>query len=233
MQTGWELNRLILGIRHTRIFKISDVLGDIIDKAITLQGTGSFPKGCFTQVERPDGMSIVLKNDEDTLSLNCNIDGVILESDMQAERYNDKKTIQEMFLKILNLVLPFSEGKNKINRIGIVHQYSCLNEKACQKIFSDYLKFDLGGTPDNIAIRFALKNPSFEALAVLSKKSDYKNLIIEINSNKKEDSESDSPQNMIKMSIDYQMYFEPLRKLNDIKIDEHMSAADSYIKKML
>jgi hypothetical protein len=48
----------------------------------------------------------------------------------------------------------------------------------------------LKGIPDNLSLRLALKNPTKEAIINPEEKKDYKNVIIQINSDKSEEGES-------------------------------------------
>lgn len=104
----WHSDKIIVGIRHKRLFRVSDLLGEIVDKLVPLQGYGPFPGKCFEQIKRPNSMSIILNDKEDTISVNCNIEGVILTCDMEAEPKVTIDDIKEMFLQIVNIVLPIT-----------------------------------------------------------------------------------------------------------------------------
>lgn len=232
MQDAWTPDKVIWGIRHVRTFSVSDIFGDIIDKIVPLQGYGSYPTDCFAKIAR-SANTIVIQDKENTLSINCGIDGVIMECDMQAEPKIPTNTLKEMFNEIVNYVLPLSEGKNKINRLGLVHIYDISPfDNSAKRLVSDILNIDLKGTPDDVFIRFALKNPAAEAIYEPDKKADYKNVIIEISSQKEKEEDIGSP-SRIRLSIDYQLYFTPVRTLNDVDISEHLSNAESYINDII
>lgn len=231
----WHSEKIIVGIRHKRLFRVSDLLGEIVDRLIPLQGYGPFPGKCFERIGRPDGMSIVLNDKEDTISVNCNIDGVILTCDMDAEPKLTIDDIKEMFSQIVNTVLPITSGAESINRIGIINQFIFPDYKnASETIYTNLLQLDLKGIPDTLSLRFALKNPTTEAIVSPEEKKDYKNVIIQVNSDKSENIES-KPPDIIRLSVDYQIYFEPARSFKNVLIENHFNEAidywDSHLKR--
>jgi hypothetical protein len=231
----WHSEKIIVGIRHKRLFRVSDLLGEIVDKLVPLQGYGPFPGKCFDRIGRPDSMSIILNDKEDTVSVNCNVDGVILTCDMDAEPKLTIDDIKEMFLQTVNIVLPMTGGSESINRIGIINQFIFPDYKnAAETIYKNLLHFDLKGIPDNLSLRLALKNPTTEAIINPEEKKDYKNVIIQVNSDKSEEGES-KPPDIVRLSVDYQIYFEPLRSFKNVLIENHFNETieywDTHLKK--
>ncbi|MEK6690076.1 MAG: hypothetical protein AABY78_02095 [Nitrospirota bacterium] len=231
----WHSEKLIVGIRHKRLFRVSDFLGEIVDKLAPLQGYGPFPGNCFERIGRPDNMSIILYDKENTISVNCNIDGVILTCDMDAEPKLTIEDITKMFLQIVNIILPLTGGSESINRIGIINQFLFQGyENAAKTIFTNLLNLDLKGIPDNLVLRLALKNPAIEAIVNPEEKQDYKNVIIQINSDKTEEGET-KPPDRIRLIVDYQIYYEPQRTLKNVLIENHFNETieywDTHLKK--
>lgn len=231
----WHSEKIIVGIRHKRLFRVSDLLGEIVDKLAPLQGYGPFPGKCFEQFTRPDNMSIVIHDKEDTVSVNCNIDGVILTCDMDAEPKLTIDNIKEMFLQIVNIVLLMTGGSESINRIGIINQFIFPDHKnAAEDICTNLLHLDLKGIPDNLNLKLALKNPAMEAIINPEEKKDYKNVIIQVYSDKSKEGEL-KPPDIIRLSADYQIYYEPQRILKNTLIEQHFNETieywDAHLKK--
>jgi len=138
-----------------------------------------------------------------------------------------------MFSEIIDKVIPLSEGKNKITRLGVVYIYTYPVEiNAAQKIFSTLLKISLKGVSDKIHIRFALKNPASKAIYDPTQKADFKNVFVEIESKKEDEKKEEFPR-LIKMSIDYQYYYYPPRTLSDVDMMTFISEAENYITKYI
>jgi len=149
---------------------------------------------------------------------------------MLAEPPISEGNVLNMFLEIVKRVLPYTAGQNRVNRLGVIHQYKIdYPGNAAQKIFSDFLKIDLEGSADDVNIRFALKKPTTEALAAPNKKTDYRDVIIGIGSQREVNKETEEIQTSINLSIDYQMYYVPVRHLNNVNINKHFNDAKFYI----
>ena len=221
-------------MRHTRTFSVADVFGNIIDRLVPLQGYGLFPSNCFEITGRgKDGLSIVINDEDETIILKCTVDGIVLECDMLAEPPITSETVQGMYSELVRMILPMYEGGDKINRLGIVHQYQVSPfENSAIELFSKLFKVDLKGYPDDILFRFGLKNPTSEAIFDPTVKTDYKNVIFNLTAKKENDRDKGLP-SLIDISIDYQTYFEPVRTLKDISTKDHLKDATSYIEKHL
>lgn len=236
---SWVLERFIIGLRHKRTFSVVNKFGEFVDAIIPRQGRYPFPLNCFKKVGNPDRLSVEITDDEGILSVIYNTDGVILNCDMLADPPVDIETVGEMFTEIAHIAIPMTEGKNKVDRLGVIFVFSAVSsENSAKEIFSQHLKMDLKGTPDDVTIRFALKNPSTGALYMPDKKADYKNVIVQLMSERVQD-EMDSTGNELKLptglklTIDYQNYFIPVRTFKDIGIHSHISEAKEYISKHL
>lgn len=235
MEENWKLERIVFGIRHKRTFQVTDKFGEFVDKIVPLQGHNPFPNKCFTKVGRPDRLSIEVRDAERTLSVIYNADGIVLDCDMLAEPPLTIDTVLNMFKEVSELAIPLTEGKNKIDRLGILFNYSVSSfENSAKEIFSKVLNINTKGTPDEISMRFALKLPVSDVIYQPDKKTDYKNVFIGI-ATERTSTEDDDDENvlrfptLIRVSIDYQRYYEPPRTFKDINMSEHLSGAQEYI----
>lgn len=236
----WSLERFIIGLRHKRTFSASDKFGEFLDKVIPLQGTYPFPEKCFTKLGKPDNLSVEIRDAEGTLSAIYGTDGLTLNCDMAAEPPIDVSTVEEMFIALVNIAVPLTEGKNNIDRMGAVFQYAITPfENSAKEIFSKSLKVNMQGTPDNIMLRFALKNPTSDAIFCPDKKADYRNVFVEMTSERAERIEGEEKEaekgdglsfpTVIKLAVDYQYYYIPVRSFKAINIKSHISEAQKYI----
>ncbi len=234
MKDIWELERVVIGLRHKRTFQATNKISEFLDKVIPLQGNYPFPEKSFTMIGHPDSLSVDIRDEEGTLSVIYGTDGLTLNCDMSAEPQIDISTVEDMFTELSKIAIPLTEGKNKIDRVGVVFQYRIASfENSAKEIYSKVLKVDMKGTPDNVVIRFALKNPTSDAIYQPDKKADYRNAFVEIISARepmKELGEELSFPTVIKLAADYQYYYMPLRTFADININYHVAEAQSYIE---
>lgn len=237
MSDNWQMERIVFGLRHKRTFQVTDKFGEFTDKILPLQGRYPFPEKCFTKVGQPDRLSVEVRDDERTLSVTYNVDGIVLNCDMLAEPLIEKDTVLEMFREVAEIGMPLTEGKNRVDRLGVLFNYSIGSfDNSAQLIFSNMLKTELKGKPDDIIIKFALKLPAAGAVYDPDKKADYKNVFVEALSFRKpkeEDSDKANLPSVMKLSIDYQHYFDPVRTYKDVDIAAHFSAAQDYISESI
>jgi len=235
MNDNWLFDKLTLGIRHKRTFAVTDKIGEFADLIIPLQGISPFPEKCFSKIGHPDKYSVELMDDERTLSVIYNTDGLVLTCDMLAEPPLDSKTVLEMFSEISQRAIPLTEGKNKIDRLGAVLQYSLSPFSNSAKTLLSHIlnpSINFKGIPDEFYFKFALKNPSSEAVYHPGQKADYKNAFIRlVSSREKEDEEEETEAfpNNIKLAIDYQWYFEPLHTFKPTNINSLFLEAKHYV----
>jgi len=167
---NWQLQKFIIGIRHERTFLISDIHGGIMDVVLGLRKKVLFPKGCFSQMTRPDVTKIILTDKDENLSLTCSIDGVVIQAEMFEGSLVAIEKVAEIFTHIVHAVLPLTEAKDKINRLGVIYEFQISNfTNSAKTIFSQFMKVNLTGIHDNMLMRISLKNPVTES--VMSSKS--------------------------------------------------------------
>jgi len=151
------------------------------------------------------------------------------------------KKVEEIFTHIVHSIVPLTEAKDRINRIGVVYEFQIPDfTNSARTIFSQFMKIDLTGIQDNMLMRISLKNPAIESIINPDKKSDYKNVILTISSEREKDEndveESEEEERkeriptILKISSDYQVYYIPQRSLKNVNINKHLSEAGSYIE---
>lgn len=236
--TNWQLKKYVIGLRHERIFYMSDIHGAIMDAILQLRKTVPFSKRFFSHMTRPDVSKIILSDKDEYLSLTSSIDGTVIQADVSEDSPVNVKEVEEIFIHVINAVLPMTEAKNRINRLGAINEFHISGFKnSANSIFSQLMKVDLQGIHDNMLMRISLKNPSMEAIQKPDKTSDYKNVILNISSEREkddfEDEESEEEPKekiptILKVSSDYQAYYIPPRTLKHIDISKHLAEARSY-----
>ncbi len=242
----WTLKRFHMGLRHQRTFHISDVQGQMVDAVISMRGKGPIPYSCFSQIQRPDMLTVTMSDPEGLLLLIITSDGVIIQTNLHESNPIPLDQIAEIFMTVMGTIVPMTDAKDKVNRIGVVHEYELDGlDNSAKTLLSDYVKFDITGVADSVFIRFALKNPSESAIMKLGKKGDYKTILFTLSSarvkedieetDKEEQEEPDANQNppsIITASIDYQLYYVPQVSLRSINIKGLISDSDAYIKRL-
>ena len=68
--SDWVLKKFYMGLRHQRIFRISDIQGQMVDAVISMRGKGPVPANCFLQIQRNDFLTVKLTDNEESISLN-------------------------------------------------------------------------------------------------------------------------------------------------------------------
>lgn len=242
----WTLKRFHMGLRHQRTFHISDVQGRMVDAVMSMRGKGPIPANCFSQIQRPDMLTVTISDPEGSLLLIISSDGVIIQSNLDESNPIPVEQIAEVFMTVLGAVVPMTDAKDKVNRVGVVHEYELDGfDNSAKTLLSDYVKFDIPGVPDSVFIRFALKNPSEKAIMNPGKKGDYKTIIFTLSSarvkedledtGKEEQEESDAnlnPPSIMTASIDYQLYYVPQVSLKSINIKGLISDSEAYINRL-
>ena len=239
----WQLQKFIIGIRHQRTFMISDIHGDIVDRVIALSKQNPFPKDGFTKISRPDISAIILTNNDENISVNCNIDGIILTADMSGYSPHSTDKIQQMFIRIVNEIVPLTQAGDKVNRVGVVYEFHIPQfTNSAKAAFSQFMQVSLQGTPDTVLMRVSLKNPIQESLIRPDKINDYQNVILTISSEREKEGEEDEVEDageeekkeriptILKITADCQIYYVPQRHIKHINIDGHLSNAKSFIE---
>lgn len=220
----------VLGIRHNRIFSFMDISGKVIDDLISLNGTGHFPVETFVKIGySKDGSAFKLSDEEETLFVDCNLDGVVVTTDMLAEPKISLSQIKEMVVTIAETIFKHSSGKNSINRIGMLNYYKFKKEENSSKfLLSNLIKYeDYVGIPEQFLYRFSIKQPTIETV-MPNQKYDYRNTIFTISAEKLE-KKIDTPPTLIDVQIDHQIYFNPSKSFSSELINEHYRHYESFL----
>jgi hypothetical protein len=237
----WTLKKLHIGLRHQRTFMVSDIHGLMIDAVLALQGKGIFPSDAFTQIARPDVLSVLLTGE--TLTLNLNVDGVILSAAVDEEHPATLESLERMFATVVRGIATLTNAGDKINRIGIVHEFELSGfENSAKAIFAEHLKIDLKGIPDSIFIRLALKNPSSSALIDPAKKGDYVTVFLTISSEREqeelehigaeEEEKVEKLPTLLKLTVDHQLCYVPPVSWKKARLDAHIATSEKYIDQL-
>ena len=231
---AWEPSKLVLGIRHDRIFRFISNRGQLIDAVLALQGKGPFPKGCFPRVQwKHDDTYIILKDDSSGVSLEYTIDGFILTCECNKMPDFKIKSIGEMCKSLLDISSKILDVSNGINRVGIIHEYIFPKTKNSASFLSDLIlkkSFDAQGHPEEFQFRTVLRYSDEKALAVNSV-DDFKNVIVSIGNRKDEDLPHGKAEDIL-LTIDFQKYYKPPRKSSSIELDKHIQSAGGWCNKM-
>src|SRR5438270_312319 len=105
---AWTPSSVTYGIRHKRLFGFLGRAGDAIDAILSLQGTGSVPHKCFTQIGWPDQVTARILDDDHNFDLTLNIDGIVLTVNLEYIEFSHVNT-RDMFTEIVAKALPITK----------------------------------------------------------------------------------------------------------------------------
>ena len=226
-----HLSRFLIGIRHSRVFRMRNLSGQIIDDIVK-----KYPKE-FTRVgETRD--EVALTDDDNSLIAKISRDDIIIESkklfDWEKKAYTEMNKLKviklmEEFLPILSKRFEFEKD---FSRIGIIFEFrvpefeGIQNENFSKFIYDKFINFEGQGEGNEASIRFAYKLQIPEA-RVNKTLNDYRNVIIVLNQSRGLDEEG-KEKNCLFVSADIQRIFDPA--LRTVDIDEHFNFAQQYLK---
>ena len=93
--SDWVLKKFYMGLRHQRIFRISDIQGQMVDAVISMRGKGPVPANCFLQIQRNDFLTVKLTDNEESISLTINSDGLIVMVNLDEDNPISVEQIEE------------------------------------------------------------------------------------------------------------------------------------------
>jgi hypothetical protein len=217
-----KIKELIIGIRFSRSFRISDISGEIVDDILyspeSPLGADFFP----IMRESSNREKILVKEDVDkkvTDYLRINTDDLILKIKIDND-YSEKKKWLE------NEVIPFiySIFKNYnirfIRRVGIVFGYNIERKD----ILDGFIKtFTEGKMESTSSAHLGFSEKFSDIKSIYSKsKDDYKKAIYLFEEN----------DNKLYASFDFQHYFKPaIVKIDDISFDSLIEDAQTFLEK--
>jgi hypothetical protein len=225
---AWEPEQVVFGIRHKRLFGFLGHAGDSIDALLRLPGTGPFPQKCLTRISWPNQVTARIEDDEEHFVVECNIDGVVLMVDLQ-ELEMTRDQVRDAFIEVANTVLGTSGGNQYVNRIGIMCTYIMRHRSPGTVALRALTRLDGIENPVDVTLKTSFRTPT-EAGLVRGDVNDWKNTILQIESVKR-DEDSEVP-DAIKVSVDYQIYFDPERAFLAKLVEDHNREFQTRIERL-
>ena len=172
---------ITLGIRHSRLFRVRDISGDIIDD-ILIGDKSPFNGGYFKRVQDNSVKEKTLFNDDNSNYLRINTDDIIL----GLEIHND---FDEVFKWIRDEVVPYFENSlfkkyalKDIKRVGVIFHHKLNSSDVFKDVVSSLTSKEIKGT-NNFDISFSEKSSSIDGY-VRKGINDYVNTIYLLNNTK-------------------------------------------------
>ena len=231
-----HLSRFLIGIRHSRIFRMKALSGRLADKLIK-----AYPKD-FTRVgETQFGDDIELTNAGNTLLVKATRDDVIFDGrktfDMETRKYIEvnKQKVLDITKGCLPIVTEVFELDKDFVRIGMIFEFriptfvGVENDNFGKFIFDKFIAFNTNGDRSEGSMRFVYKLKVPEGGLIRNIK-DYKNVIIIMNPSKGID-EDGKERGCLIISVDIQHIFDPNQK--SIDVDDHYKFAVNHLKQVV
>lgn len=231
-----HLSRFLIGIRHTRTFRMQNESGRIMDDLIKL-----FPKE-FTGVKVAQGNTeVVLSDADNALTARINIDDIIIEG---RKLYDiEKKSYSEINkLKIINTAkgcLPSVSKRLELDkdyqRVGMIFEFRIPEFIGIQNgafgkfIYDNFITFHQEGEGSEASLRFVYKVPIRKGM-IVSDLKDFRNVIVMMHQARGID-EDGKEKNCLLVSVDIQRLLDPALKTVDV--DEHYSFATDHLQKVI
>jgi hypothetical protein len=228
-----HLSRFIIGVRHSRIFRIKNLSGDIIDKILK-----AVPDKFSRVTETQPNDETILTSTNDTQLVRFNRDDIIFEYkkifDFEPKAYLEinKQELLTVATKVIPIFTESLRLGDDFMRVGIVFEFripkwSSLGDKKIDTFIAEnFISFATKDTLEEGAVRlvYKLRAPGGGAIKKLE---DFRNTILRI-----EESiginESGKEEKCLFISADIQHIFKPLRK--NINIDEHYTFSIDHLK---
>lgn len=223
-----NISLISVGLRHRRQFGIAERAGEIIDH-IAHDDRSPFGKDFFIKTDalldqRNENKGRIIYDKTEKNSIVVDIDSLILSLatsniDQTLERINDE------FIPYLESIASKYDIEN-FNRIGLVFEFTGKEVDFLDKLLHKITNGTFA-TSNDLAITFASRAGNIESL-VMNNLLDYKNYLISIRKNKKEEG--------YHLKFDYQFYFKPeIRKTNDIDFkgfikEARLALSDKFLK---
>lgn len=208
---------IILGIRHKKRFSFLDYAGEVIDSVIEMQEAGDLPKGVEFGEVGWQKTAVRLKDAKDTVSVEFNIDGIVLTINAARSRLH-REAAKRLLLTLAGKILPITGGDDSVERIGAVESYKFNHDASGEAAVAALTNLSSLGTAADIAMRISFRSATEEGLAQRDVK-DWRNTIIQVWNRAREEAEPDL--SLLHVSIDYQTYFAPARQYGANLIEEH------------
>ena len=228
-----HLSRLIVGIRHRRVFRMKNLSGEIVDRLVKI-----FPDQ-FTRVSetQPNDESI-LSNSNNTQFIRFNRDDVFFEHikvfNWEAKNYIEinKKKLVDTAKMALPVFLECLKLNDDFMRIGIIFEFripkweSLTDEKLSVFVAEKFINFPTKGEIGGGFVRLAYKLRA-PGVGAIKKLEDFRNVIITIDESTGIN-EAGKEEKCLLVSADMQHIFKPFQKT--IYIDDHYVFATEHLK---
>lgn len=221
---GQALEGFAIGLRYRANFSIEDQIGKFADQ-ILYSKDAYFNSKIFPMVNRQQPKEAILFSPkgggEDLLnqSLIINNSNIILDVNFNESLKKDaySRTIEKFNTDIIEGIVK-NYGIVGISRIGLIKRYSFDNHELIKSIINKIT--NLEEPANEVQLRFSKKFPT-EAAFLKQKVYDHRNVIYILTKQIHEAS--------IKISVDYQYYFDPLAdKISQIKFTDFIKRAEHY-----
>jgi hypothetical protein len=208
------------GLRHQNIFGFLGRAGDILDSVREKGGTKALPGDLFTKINWPNPITARMLNDNEALTVDFSIEGVILNADLDELNWS-RDRIRELFLTILSIALPISRGGSSVNRVGIIENYEVPQPSPGEAAISSLTKLHGIGSATDFTLRTSFRHPTQQEQRgfFFQSNEDWRNTILQITTRKK--STTSQKPDTLRISIDYQTYFVPERSFSPALVQEH------------
>jgi hypothetical protein len=100
----------------------------VTDAVLGLQGEEPFPKRCFKKIGWPNPLTVNLHNVDETLAVDCSVDGVVLTANLKELGWSREKA-KAGFLRLAE-VIKLYKGNKTVNRIGCLTNYIAVQGRA-------------------------------------------------------------------------------------------------------
>ena len=211
-----KINRITIGIRFRRSFRITDISGKVVDSLLHDENS-PFSENFFKEVgETTSKGKILLSEKQDFLSID--IDSLVLSLNTNNLESTLEK-IQNVYFPYFSKVI-FNEFEiYNVNRLGIIFEHKVENLSSVDEIIKK-LSSNKIEVPDNLELRFSKKLPTNVGL-ITKDVIDFYNAIFTYQKNS----------SGLDVKLDYQLYFSPeIATIEDVEFGKFVDSAKNYLK---
>lgn len=231
-----HLSRFLIGIRHTRVFRIQSLSGQLIDDIIKVH-----PKDFVRVAETSGSDEIALYNEDNSLIVKFTRDDIIIDGKKLFD-WETKGYIEINKLKVIDAIkfcLPIASKRLELDkdyfRIGIIFEFRIPQFKGIENgnfgkfIYDNFINFKVQEEGNEASLRFVYKLPVAGGGAIKDFK-DHRNVIIIMNQSKGINEEG-KEEDCLLVSVDIQRIFDPMQK--SIDVDEHYKFAYEHLNNII
>lgn len=224
----WTPTSVTFGLRHENVFGFLGRAGDILDAVRKAEGNRIIPNKLFTKVNWPNQITARLLSDDESVTADFSIEGIILTADLEEIEWS-RERVKTLFVELARIALPISYGEESVNRIGIIDNYTIEQELPSEVAVSTLTSLRSLGQPSDFNLRVAFRTPTTNAL-VRGDLEDWRNTILQVVARKKSD--KSERLDTLRVSIDHQAYFIPSRRFSPSLIHDHYDRFLAHIENL-